>query len=568
MRARLAARAASDDTFKKVLARRLGHAFRFDIDEGKMRHQLDSAVFLRPDVKIECLMDRWLAWPHAIPPIQYAMNLAFRYLPAMQSFISNPRVHVAASNDPSLYGGPFIDLPETAVTEIAALAAETKVRCAALLQFADDLKKFDQSLQESASGYSLDEAYARLPESVATVAELVYDLNDHPVLKVIEELAPAAGLGNAASQEILLSDVRDCDRKFFMNTPRIASERNFFARVPFSSPMLDTLSTMRFEPAPLNGVAALFGEAALENERFHELFSSTPPERNAPHYRGDGVRVRHFGHACMLLQAAHITVLIDPIFTWDASASDQRFTYADMPDQIDFLVISHCHQDHFSPEALVQLRHKVRQVIVPRNRGGSLADPSMELILRNLGFTRITTLGPLDSVKFDGGEIVSLPFTGEHADLDIASKQTLFITLNGRKFFFLVDSDALNPALYRMVRDRVGRPDAMFIGMECNGAPLSWLYGPLIGKPIKRRNDESRRLSASNSDRAWRLVQELGCRRTFLYAMGQEPWLRYVMGGEYAPDSIQLQQVRHFTERCRAADIECEYLNISHELMF
>ena len=108
----------------------------------------------------------------------------------------------------------------------------------------------------------------------------------------------------------------------------------------------------------------------------------------------------------------------------------------------------------------------------------------------------------------------------------------------------------------------------MFIGMECFGAPLTWLYGPLLTKPISRRNDKSRRLSASNCERAWRLVKDLGCTKAFIYAMGQEPWLRYLMGLEYKSDSVQLKQARNFVERCIDAGVEVEHLHISRELFF
>lgn len=171
-------------------------------------------------------------------------------------------------------------------------------------------------------------------------------------------------------------------------------------------------------------------------------------------------------------------------------------------------------------------------------------------------------------VKFDEGEIVSLPFSGEHADLDIHAKQTILVELKGRKVFFLVDSDAIDPALYRVVADAIGRLDALFVGMECFGAPLSWLYGPLLSKPLSRRDDESRRLSASDCERAWRLVRDLGCPKTFIYAMGQEPWMRYLMGLEYQPGCIQLAQTRNFFDRCREFSVEVEQLHISRELLF
>lgn len=533
-----------------------------------MPFEYTTPVFLKPGIKAEPLIDRWLAWPHLVSPIPYAMNLVFRYLPAMQSFVANPSIHVAASSDPALYGGPFIDLPASAAPAIADLLERTRQRSSALISFAKDFKQFDKLLQEEAKGYSLNALYEHLPISLAGVTELVYDQNNQPSLRIIEELAPRIGLSNAASQELLLTDMADTERKFFMNTPRLDAPGHFFTAIPFASPLLDRLARMRTHALPYGDLAALFDAATLADADFQALFTTQAPARKAPDYHGDRVRVRHFGHACVLIQTATTTILIDPMFTGDACDEDVRFNYVDLPDHLDYLVISHCHQDHFSPEALLQLRHKVGKVLVPRNRTGSLADPSMELALRGLGFTDVQSLGAFDSVAIEGGEIVSLPFTGEHADLDIFSKQTLFVRINDKRFFFLVDSDAINPALYRLVCDTCGQPDALFVGMECNGAPLSWLYGPLMTRALSRRDDDSRRLSASNAARAWRLVCDLGCRHAFIYAMGQEPWMRFIMGSTYEADSIQALQIEEFFEYCKEGGVEFEYMFIGGETLY
>ena len=112
----------------------------------------------------------------------------------------------------------------------------------------------------------------------------------------------------------------------------------------------------------------------------------------------------------------------------------------------------------------------------------------MKLILQRLGYTNVDIVDAFDKISFAEGEIISLPFSGEHADLNIHSKQTIFVTIKGRKFFFLLHSDAIDLGLYKLVTEIVGKPDATFIGMECFGAPLSWLYGPLLTKPVNRRN--------------------------------------------------------------------------------
>jgi L-ascorbate metabolism protein UlaG (beta-lactamase superfamily) len=529
---------------------------------------IGDQVFLKPDVKIELLAGRWFVWSHLISPVQHAMNIAFRHLPLMQSFVATPQVHVAASQDPNLLGGPFMDLPESAVPEIKSLIQQTTMQFAKLIIFARDLKSFDQALQDGATGFCLAEFYDRMPASLAGSTEIYYDLNNNPALRMIEEIIYKYHLDNKLAREICLSQVKDADRKFFMTTPRVSAPGRLFAALDFSAPQLDVLSSMRTKPWSLDEVSQAIGVGPADRATFDNFFTSEAPQRKQPDYTGDNVRVRYFGHACVLIQTGRTSILIDPTVTWDADEGDGRFTFADLPDVIDYVIISHCHQDHFSPELLVQLRHRVRKIIVPRNGGGTIADPSMKLILRRLGYAEIEVVDAFDSIRLDEGEIVSLPFSGEHSDLNIHSKQTIFVNIKGRRLFFLVDSDAIDPGLYKLVTTFVGKPDALFVGMECFGAPLTWLYGPLLTKPISRRNDESRRLSASNCERAWRLVKDLGPSKAFIYAMGQEPWLKYLMGLEYKPDSIQLKQARGFVERCVDAGVEVEYLKISRELYF
>src|SRR5262245_24329207 len=97
-------------------------------------------VFLRPQVKLEPLVGRWYAWSHLIAPAQHAMNLTYRQLPLLQSFIINPSVHLAATRDRKMFGGPFVNLPVEDVPRVKRLMEETTSRCAALVKLATDLK--------------------------------------------------------------------------------------------------------------------------------------------------------------------------------------------------------------------------------------------------------------------------------------------------------------------------------------------------------------------------------------------------------------------------------------------
>lgn len=85
-----------------------------------------------------------------------------------------------------------------------------------------------------------------------------------------------------------------------------------------------------------------------------------------------------FGHSSYLLQVNGVKYLIDPVFSGSASpipGSAKAFKGADyykvdmMPNNIDYLVISHDHYDHLDYETVKQLKDKVKKVIVPLGVG-------------------------------------------------------------------------------------------------------------------------------------------------------------------------------------------------------
>ena len=262
----------------------------------------NNGVFLKPQVKIEPLTCGWYVWPHLIAPAQLAMNLNFRLLPLMHSFVTNPAAHLAASSDPKMYGGPFMSLAMEDVPRVKRLMEETRQRCARLLTFAVDLKRFTGLLEAEATGFSLNGFYARLPQSLRGLVECVYDASDRSQVRLFESLLYDEGLVSG-TQEIFLQLVGERDRHFFMSTPRLDCGNSLRFEMTFSDKRLDVLASMRTQARPFKEIADLFAVSEEAASAFAELFTSTPPAVNgAARYSGDGVRMRYFGHACVLLQ--------------------------------------------------------------------------------------------------------------------------------------------------------------------------------------------------------------------------------------------------------------------------
>ena len=473
-------------------------------------HQDNAHVYLKSGVKLEPLSCGWYVWGHLVSPVQNALNLAFRQLPLLKSFIATPSVHEAASNDPALLGAPFLQLPRSEVPAVAALLAATTEQCGPLLQFAQDFIGFTRQLQESASGFSHDESYSRMPASLRGFVELTYDLGNHPGIRIVEELAMAAELDCSATQQLALCEAKDSERSFFLNTPRLESPARLILPLAFTSEQVDLLAASRIRPVPVARLLEELGVPPSSQPRFLDFFSESPPQRLCPDYQGDELRVRYFGHACVLLQSRDVSILIDPLMTYDRDESAATLTFEDLPDCIDYVFITHNHQDHLCPEILLQLRNRIGRVLVPRNNPWNVADPSMKLTLQALGFNNVTIMDPLDRIEIPGGQIVSLPAYGEHADLSINSKHGMYVKLNEHTLAFLADSNCLDRALYRRLRERLGPVETLFLGMECDGAPLSWLYNCYLPRPLKRKDDESRRLSGCDSERARAVIEELG----------------------------------------------------------
>jgi hypothetical protein len=164
-------------------------------------------------------------------------------------------------------------------------------------------------------------------------------------------------------------------------------------------------------------------------------------------------------------------------------------------------------------------------------------------------------------------EITGLPFLGEHADLDIRTKLAYHCRLGRHTLLFAADSCNIDPRLYERLHEAIGDIDVAFIGMECDGAPLSWLYGPLLTRPLDRKMDQSRRLAGSNYERAVDIINRFRCKTAYVYAMGQEPWLNYIMSVKYTEQSNPMIASNKLIEDCRARGLQAERLFGEKEIL-
>jgi hypothetical protein len=209
-------------------------------------------------------------------------------------------------------------------------------------------------------------------------------------------------------------------RSFVLSTPRLPDNNSLHLNLSFGDKRLDKLVQMREKPQAYQDILSWL-EIQPKNEQLFASFLTDNPPNPQPKYQGNDVRVRYFGHACILIETEDISILCDPLVSYHDLDGIPRYSYADLPPTIDYALITHNHQDHVMFETLLQLRYKIKNVIVPKSNKGSLIDPSLKLILQQIGFTNVIEIDELEVIDIPQGEIV-IPFLKSHATVARASK--------------------------------------------------------------------------------------------------------------------------------------------------
>lgn len=526
----------------------------------------EEKLYLRQDIQVEPLIDHWYAWSNLIPPATAARNITERHLTIMDSYIATPQRHAKAVANPKMAGGPFIDYGGKRVDEIRVLRDRIKNERAHLIELSKAIGDLDAMLRETAKGYTLQMLYPKVPEILRGYVELVYDRNNHASFRLVEPLLYGSKYYDRSQQSVMLSLISNDDRPFVLSTPRLESDNSLHLQFPFDHEMVDELFRLKTVPCSWFEIKNLLQTPDSKDDLLRSFLTEKRPPRYLP-YAGPGVRWRYFGHACILIESQGISMLFDPVLSYTYESDISRYTYLDLPDKIDYVLITHNHQDHVLFETLLQIRHKVRNLIVPRSGNGQLQDPSLKLLLQNCGFKNVMEISEMEDIQDGQVRVTGLPFFGEHADLDIQTKMAWLVRVGPHALLFAADSCNVEPRLYEHLHDHIGDVHAIFLGMECDGAPLTWLYGPLLTQRPERAMDESRRLAGSNYEQAMSLVNAFNCRETYVYAMGQEPWLNYIMSIKYTDESRPIVESNRLIHACRERNIIAERLFGEKEIL-
>jgi L-ascorbate metabolism protein UlaG (beta-lactamase superfamily) len=528
----------------------------------------NAPLYLKPNLVLEPLYDNWYAWSHLISPATAAMNIVSRHYTIMDSYILAPSIHAEAVLNSKMRGGPFMDFGGGRVEEVKNLQQKSYQKQQKIIQFAKAIKQLDQILAAEAKGYGLEELYQKVPEILRGYVELFYDRNNNPGFRFFEPLLYKSEYYNKAAQSISIWITNNDERPFCLSTPRLEESHVLNLDISFDNSAIDELAKMKRTPQTFEYIKNLLNIPTSKESLFETFFTETPPPPYQK-YTGDKIRMRYFGHACILIETKDISILVDPLISYYGYHSDvEHFSDVDLPDVIDYVLITHNHQDHILFETLLPLRHKIKNLIVPRTNSGKLEDPDLKLMFNNIGFKNVMAVDQMETIHFADAIITGLPFIGEHSDLNIITKSCYLVKIGDFKLIFLADSRIIEPKLYEYIHKQIGDVDVLFIGMECDGAPLTWLYGPLMTMKLPRDMDGSRRLSGSDCKKGMSLVDIFNPKEVYVYAMGQEPWLEFISSIKYTEESNPIIQSNNLVSQCNARGIIAERLFGEKELLY
>jgi L-ascorbate metabolism protein UlaG (beta-lactamase superfamily) len=529
----------------------------------------DEKFYLKPTTAVEPLVNSFVAWSHVVSPVPFSMHLKNYQLAVLDSYLENPDIHWRACRDPKLRSGPLVDIPPERAGEVEKFRNETERKLEQNLRLVNRLNSFQKQLIDEAQGESLDMFYGKLPTEMRGYVELLYDYYHRPLVRFIEPMMYESPYYHEDLQSIrLFTQKYDDGRSFFMSTPRLPDSGQIDLAIPLGSSKLDELHQLDRKPQTFGYIREMLG-INHEQEALLRSLLGTNEVKPVETWNEKSVRIRYFGHACILIEWKGVSILTDPCLgVMPENMGLERFSYDDLPEKIDFALITHGHHDHFSLETLLRLRNRLGTLVVPKSNGIYYGDISLKTLARKLNFKNVVELDALESIPIDEGEIIGVPFLGEHADLP-HGKSAFLVRCENEQMLFAADSDCLDNQLYTNLQKACGKIQSVFIGMECVGAPLTWSCGSFLPEKPSHVIEQSRRYKGCDSRRAEQILESVGAERLYIYAMGREPWLEFWLGLALTEDSTQVVEAKKLLKMAAEKGIsDAKFLFAREEIHF
>jgi glyoxylase-like metal-dependent hydrolase (beta-lactamase superfamily II) len=496
---------------------------------GLARHE--DSVHILSGCSIEPLVDGWAAWLMVIDPVA-AGFYRNHHVEMLESYLSSPERHRKAVADPRLAGGPFCDLPDMPYVQIAEWATWYRQVSAGPIQFAEE---FGALLRRLACD-RLPDGYVGLPLTLQGRLELRHDLSGAPVARALRGVTERPSTLGVAVW-------RDGRRRPSMfSTPRLSSDHRF-TLAGGTPAQIAAVAGLHHIPAPREMAAAHAEVLGLALDSLFEPASTQPPPPRA---------MRFLGHASVAMPIGEGWLLTDPV---PPATSRAARSLSD----VRIVLVTHCHPDHFSIEALLPLLPQQPTVFVPAGSGAPI-DPPAAPALRALGFREVIEVRPYDQVRLAGAVITALPFLGEHGSLPIDSKTVFHVATDSQRVVFAADATGLDPCVFCDLHT-IDRTDALLIGMEPAGAPARWLYGPVLDKTLDGPRSGSELMRGATAEEVLALADALGTRIVRIYGTGA-PGMEHIFGRSAANTPQVLAEVDRVRDLAHGKGIDLVVLDV------
>jgi hypothetical protein len=490
------------------------------------------------------MVSMWPARPDRIAPVVSELSLRYRDTVRLQSLLRKLPEVLADPGRAALSNSERLHFVASRLTQIDREFGAVLRNREQDLQFAEAVAAFQALVAREAEGGALDSLYLAVPSRIRDFVELAYGPLNRPQVRLFEKMLYQAQFFDATHESLrIFAKEHDCE--YAPVRPSDSSEISW--HLAFGDKRIDRLFSADLEPIHADELVELLGLESTVDPRLSRYFSSASQTRAKP-WDEERVRVRYFGHACVMLECKGITVLVDPLIPTNAvRPGPSRFSFNDLPSKIDYVLITHGHADHFDVGSMLRLRARTRCLLVPGS-SGELGDPSLKFLAESLGFENVLAMDCMDAVRMQGMEIVALPFLGEHGDL-VQGKATWLVRIGGESVLFAADSKAVNTGIFGKVRQLVGAVGTVFIGTCCQGDPVAHHYSHLLAWNPSG-TFERRFTDGSTADQAWSLLANVGATSVYVYALGLEPWNAGLLG---SPPPPFISEASLLVEKARAA---------------
>jgi UDP-MurNAc hydroxylase len=216
------------------------------------------------------------------------------------------------------------------------------------------------------------------------------------------------------------------------------------------------------------------------------------------------MRITGLGHASMLIETAHGTVLTDPwvnpayFGAWFPFPDNSGLDWERIGD-VDYLFVSHLHRDHFDPDHLRRYVSKRATVLLPAYEASHLREA-----LEDCGFTRFVETVSEEVTEVDGLQVMIQALITP-ADGPIGDSS---LWLDDGEHRILNQNDA-RPADLGRFRE-LGPVDAHLL--QFSGA----VWYPMVYElPERAKQALGRAKRARQFDRTLRYIEDLGARYVF-----------------------------------------------------